>query len=154
VRLQPLYRARFAYPEGWGTTVEGPHGSEGYYFFVAEGTVEGEISGRLRAANHPRSRFDGCALPNVQGAIETEDGAVVLVDIRGYARPYPVGRRQIVVSASHTSSDERFSRLNDVVCVGTGEIRPRSGGGPREVVGHQVDFVIDVAELVWEPLAD
>jgi hypothetical protein len=153
MRLEPLYVARFAYPEGWGMTLEGPHGSEGNYLFIAEGRVEGAITGRLRGVNHPRSRVDGSALPDVQGAIETDDGAVVLFDWRGFARPYPEERRQIVVSGTHLSQDERYARLNDAICVGTGEIRPVTGGGPRQVVGHQVEFVIEVAELIWEPLA-
>jgi len=153
MRLEPLYVARFAYPEGWGMKLEGPHGSEGNYFFIAEGMVEGAISGRLRGVNHPRSRVDGAALPDLHGAIETGDGAVVLFDWRGFARPYPEGRRQIVVSATHLSEDPRFASLNDSVCVGTGEIRPVTGGGPRDVVGHSVKFVIEFALLVWEELS-
>ena len=121
MRLEPLYRATFRYPDGGlGTVLEGESGSEGYYFFVAEGTVEGRISGRLQAANHPRSRVDKNALPNIQGAIETDDGATVIFDWRGFARPYPPGNRQIVVAASHVSGDERYAWLYDVVCVVTG----------------------------------
>lgn len=154
MRLEPLYRATFSYPDGGrGTLLEGEAGSEGHYFFVAEGTVEGRITGRLRGANHPRSRVDRCALPDMQGAIETDDGAVIIFDLRGFARPYPAERRQIVVSGTHTSGDERYRWLNDVVCVGTGEIRPRDGsGGPRAVVGGAIDFVIEVAQLIWEPI--
>jgi hypothetical protein len=44
------------------------------------------------------------------------------------------------------SGDERYRRLNDVVCTLTGEVRPRSDG-----TGSDVGY--DVAELVWEPLA-
>lgn len=155
MRLEPLYRATFRYPDGGrGTTLEGDAGSEGHYFFVAEGTVEGRLSGRMQGANHPRSRVDRTALPNIQGAIETEDGATVIFDWRGFARPYPAERRQIVVAATHVSGDERYAWLNDVVCVGTGEIRPRdSSGGPRAVVGGAIDFVIEFAELIWEPIA-
>ncbi len=155
VRLEPLYRTVFRYPDGGrGTVLEGEAGSEGHYFFVAEGTVEGRINGRLQAANHPRSRVDKNALPNVQGAIETDDGATIIIDFRGFARPYPPEGRQIVVAATHICGDERYSWLNDVVCVGTGEFRPREGGpvGARAVVGAAVDFVIDVAELIWEPI--
>lgn len=154
MRLEALYRMEFAYPEGWGAKMTGPHGSEGNYFFIAEGRCEGRIAGRLRGANHPRSRIDGSALPNFQGAIETDDGAVVLFDLRGFARPYPAERRQIVASVSHISEDPRYSPLNDAICVATGEIRPITGGGPREVVGHQVNFAIEIAELIWEPIAD
>lgn len=92
MRLEPLHRATFRYPDGGrGTVLEGESGSEGYYFFVAEGAVEGRIAGRLQAANHPRSRVDKNALPDIQGAIETEDGATVIFDWRGFARPYPRG---------------------------------------------------------------
>jgi hypothetical protein len=156
MRLEPLYRAVFRYPDGGkGTVLEGEAGSEGHYFFVAEGTVTGRVSGRLQGANHPRSRVDRNALPNVQGAIETDDGAVIIFDWRGYARPYPAERRQIVVAGRHTCGDERYSWLNDVVCVGTGEIRPQDGsGGARNVVGGRIEFVIDVAELVWEPIPE
>ncbi len=155
MRLEPLYRAVFRYPDGGrGTVLDGPAGSEGYYFFVAEGTVDGRVKGRLQAANHPRSRVDKNALPNIQGAIETEDGATIIVDYRGFARPYPPEGRQIVIAATHVCGDERYAWLNDVVCVGTGEFRPRDGASveARAVVGAAVDFVIDVAELIWEPI--
>ncbi len=154
MRLAHLYRTVFRYPDGGrGTVLEGEAGSEGHYFFVAEGTVEGRISGRLQAANHPRSRVDKNALPDIQGAIETDDGATIIVSFRGFARPYPPEARQIVLAGSHVCGDERYSWLNDVICVGTGEFRPR--GGPveaRAVVGAAVNFVIDVAELIWEPI--
>ena len=59
----------------------------------------------------------------------------------------------IVIAATHLSGYERYSWLNDVVCVGTGEFRPREGPvEARRVVGAAVDFVIDVAEVVWEPI--
>jgi hypothetical protein len=134
--------------------LQGEAGSEGHYFFVAEGTVEGRVTGRLRGANHPRSRVDKNALPNIQGAIETDDGAVIVFDARGFARPHPPENRQIVIAITHVTGDPRYSWLNDVVCVGTGEFRPHEGGPveARKVVGAAVDFVIDVAELIWEPI--
>lgn len=154
MRLEPLYRAVFRYPDGGrGTVLQGEAGSEGYYFFVAEGTVEGRVTGRMQAANHPRSRVDKNALPDIQGAIETGDGATIIFDWRGFARPQPPEARRIVIAATHVSGDERYSWLNDVVCVGTGEFRPRDGAvEARNVVGAAVDFVIDVAALIWEPI--
>jgi hypothetical protein len=47
------------------------------------------------------------------------------------------------------ASLEPYRRLNDVVCVCTGEVcTPGDPGqaGP--------DLVIDVAELIWEPIAE
>ncbi len=41
---------------------------------------------------------------------------------------------------THLSDDPGYRWLNDVVCVGTGEVRPEG-------------LFIDVAELVWEPPA-
>jgi hypothetical protein len=95
----------------------------------------------------PRRRTDGTFCPDFQGVIETADGAEIFFDWRGYGRGYPVGRRQIVVAATHLAEDERYRWLNDVVCVGAGEVRTRPG---RE----RPDLVIDVAELIWEPPGD
>ena len=79
------------------------------------------------------------------GGGRTADGAEVMFDWRGYGRAYPIGRRQIVISATHLSSDERYRWLNDVVCVGAGEVRsdPDADGA---------DLVIEIAELIWEPV--
>lgn len=154
MRLEPLYRAEFRYPDGGrGTVLEGEAGSEGHYFFVAEGTVSGRVAGRLQGANHPRSRIDKNALPDIQGAIDTDDGATIIFDWQGFARPYPPERRQIVVAGRHVCGDERYAWLNDTICVGTGEIRPQdTSGGARNVVGGRIDFVIEFAALVWEPI--
>jgi hypothetical protein len=78
--------------------------------------------------------------------IETGDGAELFFDWRGYGRAYPAGRRQIVLAATHLTEDERYRWLNDVVCVGTGEVRARPDR-------DSPDLVIDVAELIWEPPA-
>ena len=43
------------------------------------------------------------------------------------------------------SADGRYRWLNDVVCAIAGEVRAGDGG---------TEIVLDVAELVWEPLAD
>jgi hypothetical protein len=141
MRLEPLYRVEFAYPVGWLVELAGEHGREWQGFFVAEGTCSGRIGGRMRGANHPRRRTDGTYCPDLQGIIETADGELFF-DWRGYGRAYPAGRRQIVLTATHLAEHERLRWLNDVVCVGTGEVR----SGPDETV-----LVIDVAELVWEP---
>jgi len=145
VRLEPLYRVRFTYPEGWGIELPGPEGTQGHYFFIAEGRCEGRISGRFRGANHPHRRTDGTFVPDFQGVIETDDGATIAFDLRGFGRAYPEGRRQIVGSVTHLADDERYRRLNDVVCAAEGEVRSDV---------DETELVIDVAELVWEPIAE
>jgi hypothetical protein len=49
--------------------------------------------------------------------IETDDGATIMFEWRGYGRAYPPGRRQIVGAVFHLSDAEQYQRLNDVVCV-------------------------------------
>jgi hypothetical protein len=145
VRLESLYRVEFTYPEGWSVELRGEHGAEWRDLYLADGVCTGRLAGRMRGANHPRRRVDGTFCPDFQGVIETEDGAVVMFDWRGYGRAYPVGRRQIVVSGMHLSDDDRYAWLNDALSIGTGEVRTRPDG-------DGVDLVIEFAELVWEPL--
>jgi hypothetical protein len=146
VRLEQLYRIRFTYPEGWSVALEG--GWE-QHLYLAEGRCEGWISGRFRGANFPlRRTAEGPFCPDFRAVIDTDDGATIMLELHGYGRAHPAGRRQIVGSVLHVSDSDRYRRLNDVVCVCVGEVRASTqpDGGP--------DLVIDVAELVWEPIAD
>jgi hypothetical protein len=146
LRLQPLYRLTFRYTEEWGVTLGDSPSLAGAYFFIAEGRCSGNLVGRFRAANHPLRRDDGTFLPNCQGIIDTEDGATIVVEMRGYGRAYPVGARQVVVAVTHVSDDPRYSRLNDSLAVGCGEVR--------RLPDDDAELVIDVSELVWEPMAE
>jgi len=47
---------------------------------------------------------------------------------------------------THASDDPRYVWLNDRVCTVAGEVQPRQGE-------QGFDVVLDVAELVWEPIA-
>ena len=137
-----------------------PRGTESQHFYLAEDHCDGRITGRFRGANHPRRRPDGTFLPDCQGVTETDDGAVILFDIRGFVRAYPVGRRQIVGSVTHLTEDERYRWLNDVVCVSVGEVRVLEGGTEQHgddsttVRPTLVELVVDVAELMWEPIPE
>jgi hypothetical protein len=51
MRLAPLYRIRFTYPESWAVSLDGGWQQ---LLFLAEGRCEGWISGRFRGANFPR----------------------------------------------------------------------------------------------------
>jgi len=145
MRLEPLYRVRFTYSGGWTIDLADPESAESQHFFLAEGRCEGRISGRFLGANHPHRRSDGTFLPNFQGVIETEDGANILFDYQGYGRAYPAGKRQILVSATHLSEDERYHWLNDSLSVGVGEVRSQEDG--------PTELIIEWAELVWEPIS-
>ena len=147
MRLEPLYRIRFTYPEGWEVGLEGGWQQ---HLFLAEGRCEGSISGRFRGANFPlRRTVAGPYLPDFRAVIETDDGATVMFECHGYGRAHPAGRRQIVGSVLHLSDSERYRRLNDVVCVCVGEVRV-----PSDPDQESSDLVLDVAELIWEPIAE
>jgi len=144
--FEPLYRIRFTYPEGWMVSLEA--GWE-QYLFLAEGQCEGSISGRFRGANFPlRHGSAGPFRPDFRAVIETDDGATIMFEMHGYGRAYPPGRRQIVGAIFHASDEERYRRLNDTVCVCVGEVR--ASADPE----GESDLVLDVAELIWEPIAD
>ena len=73
MRLEPLYRIRFTYPESWMIGLD-----DGWeqHLFLAEGRCEGSISGRFRGANFPRRRgVAGPFRPDFRAVIETDDGA-------------------------------------------------------------------------------
>jgi hypothetical protein len=147
MRLEPLYRIRFTYPESWMVGLEG--GWE-QHLYLAEGRCEGAIDGRFRGANFPlREGTAGAFRPNIHAVIEADDGATIMFECRGYGRAHPPGRRQVVGAVFHGSDAERYRRLNDAVCVCVGEVRTAADADQ-----PQPDLVLDVAELIWEPIAD
>ena len=133
MRLELLYRVTFRYPEAYRGDEE--------LLLLAQGRVEGRVAGRFRGANRARRRADGTFLPDLSGAIVTEDGAQVLVRLTGYGQPEGDPGR-VLAAVTHSTADERYAWLNGVLGVVAGEVR-----GGREVV-------LDVARLVWEPLGD
>ena len=147
MRLEHLYRVRFAYTQGWAIDLDG--GWE-QHLYLADGHCEGSINGRFRGANYPlRRTVQGPFCPDLRAVIETDDGATVMFESHGYGRAHPAGRRQIVGSVLHLSDSDRYRRLNDVVCVCVGEVR--SSAEPRQ---ESPELVMDVAELIWEPIAE
>ena len=103
------------------------------------------MTGRLRASNFPHRRADGTQKPDFRGVIEADDGAVVLFSWHGYGRPGSTGPRELVGSLVHVTGDERYEWLNDAVCAVEGQVRPDEAGG--------FSVVLDVLELIWEPLS-
>jgi hypothetical protein len=147
MRLEPLYRARFGAPQSWSVELTGPDGTEGQNFLLTEGRCEGRIAASWRGANYPRHRTDGTLTPDFRGVLETDDKATILFAWNGYGRTGQGGMSQLVGGMTHTTDDERYLWLNDAFCAVAGKVhhRPEDDG---------VEVVLDVFELVWEPLAD
>jgi hypothetical protein len=147
MRLEPLYRIRFTYPESWSVEIAG--GWE-QHFYLAEGRCDGLLTGRFRGVNFPmRAGHGGSFRPDFRAVIETDDQAVVMFEWHGYGRAYPVDRRQVVGAVFHSSDADPYRRLNDAVCVCVGEVRP-----PADPAQPEPDLVLEIAELIWEPIAD
>lgn len=125
--------------------LDGASGTERQGFLLVEGRSEGRLSGRLRGANSPRQRTDGLQTPDFRGVIETDDGAIVYFAWHGYGLAPVGGPSRLLGSITHLSDDPAYTWLNQAVGVLTGEVR-------RQDAGH-VDVVIDVSELIWEPMS-
>lgn len=145
MRLETLYRVHFRPQEHWSVGLTGPGGEEGQSFLLAEGRSEGRVAAAWRGANAPRRRTDGTNTPDFRGVLETDDGATILFAWHGYGRVDTDGVSQLVGGMTHVTDDDRYRWLNDAYCAVAGELRKRPDG---------VDVVLDVCELVWEPLGD
>ena len=145
MRLDPLYRVTISTPESWSVRLDGEYGSEGQSFLIAEGRSTGRLSARYRAANFPRQRTDGTLTPDFHGVLETDDGAVILIEWSGFARSGANRVHELVGRLTHVTDDARYAWLNDRQCAVAGEVRPKTSG-------DGFDVVIEVAELVREPL--
>ena len=99
MRLEPLYRIRFTYPESWAVGLDGGWQQ---MFFIAEGRCEGSVTGRFRGANFPQKQgAAGPFRPDFRAVIETADGAVIMVEWHGYGRAYPLNAAR---SSGHCST--------------------------------------------------
>lgn len=133
-------------PESWSVRLDGENGSEGQSFLIAEGRSTGRLSARYRGANFPRRRTDGTLTPDFRGVLEADDGPVILITWSGFARSGADGVHELVGRLTHVTDDTRYTWLNDRQYAVGGEVRPKAGG-------DGFDVVIEVAELVWEPLS-
>lgn len=170
MRLEHLYTIRFYYPQGWDVSLVGKKGTEEDHFYFAEGEVQGRVSGKFRGSNHPHRRTDETFMMNIQGFIETNDSATIMLDYQGYGRStersqelYRLAsmteekrkfRRQIIGTAKHVTGSEKYRWLNDAVCAISGEVRAPMGIPRDQVKQADVKLVCDVAEIVWETPAE
>jgi hypothetical protein len=123
-----------------------PYGNEsGVGWGIGEGTASGErLSGTVQWSNQPRRRGDGTMLPNARGVITTAEAAEVFFDLTG--RTAFVDRdgekvgRQLLMTLFE-SEDERYSWLNDTVCMTEGAIDMARGISTFQVFRCESDVV-------------
>ena len=166
MRLEPLYTIRFFYPQGWSIGLVGKKGVEEDHYYFAEGTCEGRVSGKFRGSNHPHRRTDETFNMNIQGFIETDDSALIMLDYQGYGRSTDrsqelykqasasnektSSRRQVVGFAKHVTDSEKYRWLNDAVCAISGEVRAPVGIPHDQIKQADVKLVFSVAEIIWK----
>ena len=73
MRAEPLYRITFSYRETYRAGDD--------VLLLAEGSVEGRVAGRFRGANRARLASTGAWIPRLEGAVVTEDGATILLQL-------------------------------------------------------------------------
>jgi hypothetical protein len=93
-------------------------------FGHGDGTVSGEIEGKLVWANYPRRRQDGVWTPNLRGMITARDGNELLLSIHGQSvQELGAGnRRAVLARVELTTEAEPYRWLNTAFLVGEGEI--------------------------------
>ncbi len=132
MRLEPLYRLTFRYEHSWTTRL----GDDVHQLLRGKGRCEGAVSGRFSGQNRARRRAGGPFEPDYHGVIETDDGATILWHLTGFGWP---DEGRVVTTVKHLTDDERYRRLNDVLCAVNGVVQSR-------------EVTLEVAELVWEPI--
>lgn len=122
-------------------------GEEGAGFGYGDGKVTGErLRGSVQWFNHPRRRSDGAMLPDMQGAISTEDGATILFSLRGrviwnQTADGPIGDQ--LMRLIFETEDARYRWLNDAFCVFEGKVlppQPATEGKPQSIGAAHVYF--------------
>lgn len=108
-------------------------GEEGTAFGSGGGTVSGErVRGTVRWVNHPHRRSDGVMLPDMHGAITTDDGATILFVQQGRTVFGPTAEGVVgnqVLWVLFETADARYRWLNDSVCVQEGKVHPQIAQG-------------------------
>jgi len=108
MRLEELCTLRMQCREG---TWLAPYGENEFAGFgTGKGDVAGpRIRGTMHWANHPRRREDRVWCPDLNGTIATEDGAKILISIKGYSiiEETPTVNRAIVAAVWFQTDDAR-----------------------------------------------
>ena len=115
----------------WPTTPGAwAHGyREARSFAEGAGAVDGDrIRGSLRWSSRSNRREDGVWLVDIDGFIDTDDGAQVLVSLTGRTREDPSTRGQEgLFTGTFATSAERYRWLNDATSLLESRFSPESG---------------------------
>ena len=94
---------------------------------VGSAEVSGRLSGHLAgtsSADWFMMTAAGTALADVRLAIETDDGAVILIRYRARFRLVPDQPAIVMIAPVFDTGDSRYSWLNEIQAVGKGLLSP------------------------------
>ncbi len=120
-----------------------PYGSEeGTGYGEGDGTVTGsKLSGKVRWVNHPHRRSDVVMMPDIDGVIQTEDGAHILFSKQGRTFPTQDKKRRMILQATFEAEDERYVWLNNTFCLFEGVIDLTTGHVQGRIFACEYDFI-------------
>ena len=125
MRLEPFCKISMRYEDSsWHRPYGSGDAAEAIGFGQGEGTISGEIEGKVAWGNFPRRRQDGVWTPNLRGVIRTADGDELLLSIHGQSvqERAPAARRAILARVELTTEADRYLGLNTSFLIGEGEI--------------------------------
>lgn len=132
MRLEHIFDIEMGYV-GEPVSLEPYGGKETIFFGELEGVLKGpKLKGSLRWANHARRREDGVWCPHVHGVVTTEEGAKILMTMKGYnvLEKAPSTKSAITAVCTFGASDEKYRWLNSVIAVVEG-VRDRQANRVR-----------------------
>jgi hypothetical protein len=126
-REEPLYDDTFILVR--------PYGSE-------DGTVTGsKLSGKVRWVNHPHRRSDVVMMPDIDGVLQTEDGALILFSQQGRTLPTQDQKRRMILQTTFEAEDQRYVWLNNTFCLFEGVIDLTTGHVQGRIFACEYDFI-------------
>jgi hypothetical protein len=113
LELLATFEGRITEQIGYGMTPSGAARADVYF----DGRLKGKISGTMKGIDYVLIRENFTEL-NVRGVIETDDGALISVEITGFLIPDGEIRDQMV---RFQTSSPRYQWLHETIVVGKGK---------------------------------
>lgn len=120
-------------------------GRDGELIGSGDGVVRGPVSGKLRWTLFENAHGDFCDM-NPAGLIETDDGAKIPFDAKGYTIRVGDGEWKTGLVLKFSPSDERYAWLADTPGLCAGEFNEKTGQAAWRVFGRTTASAIVESE--------
>jgi hypothetical protein len=111
--LEPLYRVRFTYSDGWGADLAGPDNAECQFFFLAEGRCGGRTSGRGRETQVRRADREAERLRGVLRGLEDKRERLMDLALDGPFGKVEIVRRAASLEAERNAVERELAELGE-----------------------------------------